>query len=107
MDNQLRIYTVSVLAFRFRPDMLPDGRIREGTYAEQRPALIPAVTIQDAAEQSKNFALDLWPKADGWYGHQAAVVPVTNYFLETVFEVFKAGAIGPDSEEPQTFDFDV
>lgn len=105
MNTKIGIYSVAVIAFKIRIDRRTDGEVREGSYVEQRPALIPAENIYAAAEEAKHFAFDLWPKEEGWYGHQAAIQPVTNYFMETGFEAFQAGIISLDTEEPQAFNF--
>ncbi len=93
MSKKLKLYSVSVLAFMPIDDALElsfiseDQTDGEATYIEQLPALIPASTIEEAAERAKKIALNKWQPGAGWYGHQAAILPVTKDFYEAAFNV--------------------
>jgi hypothetical protein len=99
----MNIYVVSVLAF----SPIAEGSISVGSYYEHIPALIPAESIEDAAENAKNFALDKWKISEGWTGHQAAIISVTQGFYDAALSALEAGIIDDaDSvSEERTFQF--
>lgn len=104
---KLKVYAASILAFQFRADLRPDGRVLEGSLTMQKPALIPADSIEDAAKRAKEFAFREWPRNAGWYGHQAAIMPVTKEFIELAVHVTKLDQIDDHDEEPgQCFNFE-
>lgn len=79
----------------------------ESTYVEHLPALVPAASIKDAAENARAFALDRWKMNEGWYGHQAAIMPVTRDFYEAAFNAHRAGVVdmSDEGEQGETFQF--
>ena len=97
----MRIYSVSLLAF----SRLDDGTATGGTYVEQIPALIQAESIQSAGQQAGEQALNRWKVDEGWYGHQADVLPVTKAFYDAAFEAQRLGIVNLEEEEPLTFKF--
>jgi hypothetical protein len=112
MSEKLKVYSVSVMAFMAIDDALELSFISEDqtngeiTYIEHLPALIPASTIEEAAERAKEFALNKWQPGAGWYGHQAEILPVTKDFYEAAFRAYKAGVVDTlDDEEGKFFTF--
>lgn len=97
--EKLRVYTVSILAFKPRVEVLPDNRVREASTAYQLPGLIPAEHLDAAGEAALGKAFEEWPRSEGYYGHQAAVIPVTKQFFDLADEARKAGAIEDDVDE--------
>ncbi len=99
----MNVYVVSVMAF----SPIVEGSISVGTYCEHIPALIPAESIEDAAENAKNFALDKWKISEGWTGHQAGIKSVTKEFYDAALDALEAGKIDDaDSvSEERTFQF--
>lgn len=113
MHKKLKVYAVSVMAFMSTDDALSLSFITEAmtdgeiTYIEQLPALIPAYSIDEASEQSKTFALGRWKVSEGWYGHQAAIMPVTKDFYEKAINCYNEGGVDmtDDTETGQCFNF--
>lgn len=103
MEKKLRVYCAAAMAFHFRIDMPDDGGIRDGEYVEQFPALIPAESIEAAAEAARPIALERWKPSDEWYGHQITIEPVTEQFFDAAAAAATAGVIGEDDEAPKTF----
>lgn len=102
--DQVRVYAVSVMAFSQLHPMAPRG----GTYVEHRPALVPASSIEEAAESAREFAFEVWPISETWYGHQAAIQPVTKEFFDVALRAHEAGVIDQMTvEAAETFRFDV
>jgi hypothetical protein len=102
-ETNVKIYAVSVLAMSQLHELAPRG----GSYIEHRPALVPASSIDEAAEAAKEFAFQVWPVGDNWYGHQAAIQPVTKEFFDIALRARDAGAIDLMTDEPpDTFRFD-
>ncbi len=97
------VYAVSIIAFRFRPDLLPDGRVREGSYAEHLPGILMGENILSAAERSKALALERWPKGEGWYGHQAAIQPASGDITSNILGASMAGDLYGSDEQPDVF----
>lgn len=77
------------------------------TYTEHLPGIVPAYSMSEAAEQAKNFALERWKTSDGWYGHQACIMPVTKNFYELAFQAYNAGEIDTfdETEQGECFTF--
>jgi hypothetical protein len=98
----MRVYTIAAFAMSPLADGTPDG----GTYMEAFPCLIPAESIQDAAAQVRAVAMDRWKPDEGWYGHQAEILPVTKAFYDAAFEAARAGIIDLEEEAPLTFKFE-
>jgi hypothetical protein len=69
--------------------------------------LVPAGSIEEAAENAKNFALDKWKLSEGWFGHQASIMSVTKSFYDAAFNAKQAGIVDVDdeNEEGQVFRF--
>lgn len=101
---QLKVYAISLMAFSPLHDASASG---ESTYVEHLPALVPAESIEEAAEAAKRQAFDRWKVTEGWYSHQAAVMPVTKAFFDAAFGAHRAGVVDiPEEDEPgQTFQF--
>lgn len=70
------------------------------------PAIIVAASIEIAAEQAKEQALERWKPEEGWHTHQANIMAVTSQFYEAAFEAYEAGVIDMSDEEPLTFTWD-
>jgi hypothetical protein len=106
MEEKLRVYIVSVMAFSALNDTTVEG---ESTFVEHLPAIVPAASIEDAAENACAFAMERWKAVEGWYGHQAAIQPVTQTFYEAAFNAFDADVVELGNEgkdEPgQVFQF--
>lgn len=103
----LRIYACSISATSQLHPAAPKG----GTIFEHVAAMVPAETIQEAAELARREALQRWPSEDeaAWYNHQAAVLPADSQFYVRFFEALRAGIVDFECEnaEPgQTFRFD-
>lgn len=104
MADQIRVYAVSIMAFSQLHENAPAG----GTYVEHIPGLVPAHSIEDAADRAKEKAFERWPIDQTWYGHQAAIEPVTNAFFDVAIQAYKAGEIdSSDAEQPAIFQFDI
>lgn len=112
MEQKLKVYVISVMAFMSTEDALElsfltgaEGDI--STCIEQLPGIVPASSISEAAEQTKTFALDRWKPSEGWYGHQAAILPVTKNFYEAAFTAYKAGVVDTfdETEQGECFTF--
>ncbi len=76
-----------------------------GTYVEQIPVLQPAETIEQMAQIVKAYALERWKAAEGWYGHQAAAMTVTQAFYQAAADALAAGITNPNAadNEQRTF----
>ncbi len=100
----MKIFVVSVMAFSPLVDT-DDPRFE--TWVENTAALIPAASIEEAAELAKAFAVDKWKPSEGWYGHQAAIIKVTKGFYDAAFAAEEAGIIDSYDETPeeQVFQF--
>jgi hypothetical protein len=97
MPEKIKVYIVAMLAFSPLQDGTPGG----GTYSESIPAIIPAASMDEAAEAAKKVALDRWKVSEGWYGHQANILPVTKAFYDAAFTAYDAGIVDiPDEDEP-------
>jgi hypothetical protein len=75
------------------------------------PAMLPAVSVEAAAEAARAASFERWKAEDGWYGHQANIMPVTKAFLQATLNACAAGVVGDieelsDDEPPQTFNFE-
>jgi hypothetical protein len=113
MSEKLKIYSISVMAFKASQDVLELSFIDNGargedvTHVEQLPAIVPAHSIKEAAEQAKVFAFNRWTVEDGWYGHQACILPVTKDFYEKAFVAHEAGVVDTldESEPGECFSF--
>jgi len=92
------------MAFSLLNDTTAPG---ESTYVEHIPALIPAESIQAAAEAAKKQALNRWKVEEGWHSHQAAIMPVTKDFYDAAFNAHRAGVVdvSDEIEQEQTFQF--
>ncbi len=101
---KMKIYVVSIMAFS---TLINSERPEIGSFVEHIPALIPAASIEDAAEAAKNFALDKWKQSEGWSGHQAAVIKVTKKFYDAAFEADEADIVDTydETEEERMFQF--
>lgn len=103
--DKLKVYAISIMAFRQASDTLElsvisdipsDGNI---CIVEQLPGLVPAESIEAAAESAKAEAFSKWQTSEAWYGHQAAIMPVTKQFFELALKALAAGAIDTITEE--------
>jgi hypothetical protein len=101
---KIKVYAVSVAAFAPFSDKSTPGI---NTYVEHLPALIPADSIEEAAENIKAFALERWKLSEGWSGHQAAITSVTTAFFDAALNALEAGQIDEDSAivEERAFQF--
>jgi hypothetical protein len=52
-------------------------------------------------EQAKIQSFERWKISEGWYGHQAAIIPVTKQVFELALSAFVAGAIDTMNEEKE------
>jgi len=59
-----------------------------------------------AGEVARNQAYKFWPKEAGWYGHQAAITPVTDQFKTTVKSMETWDLPITNDEESEVFIFD-
>ena len=76
-------------------------------WVETLPAIIPAQTMENAAEVVKNFSLKKWREKDGWHTHSAAIMPVTETFFNIVDAARKVDVLDFSADEPdQYFYFD-
>jgi hypothetical protein len=113
MTKKLKMYAVSVMAFKPNDDVLNLPFINDPdesevvTLVHQLPALIPAYSMEEASEEARTFAFARWSESEGWYSHQAAITPVTNQFYEAAFLAYKAGVVdvSDETEEGQAFNF--
>ncbi len=106
MNNEkLKVYSISVMAMLPINDALELSVITEAeafdinTYIEHTAALIPAKSMEAAADQAKAFALDKWKPDAGWYSHQAVVLPVTKQFFILAFDALDSGVIDELTDE--------
>ena len=103
MSEKLRVYSISVMAFMSMDDalelsLITEADTNETAYIEHVPGILPAQSIQQAAEAVKIFALERWKVSEGWYGHQACILPITKDFYEKAFEAYEAGLIDTFNE---------
>lgn len=98
----MRAYAVSVMAFSQLHEKAPAG----GTYVEHLPVFIAAEDIDEAADQAEAFALERWPISETWYGHNAAIEPVTEKFFERCFGEIPADIDVDPDERGQIFTYD-
>ncbi len=99
----MKIYCMSVIAFRLEEN---DNGIEIGM-VYHAPAMIRAYSIEEAADNAKNFAFNNWKETDGFYGHQVAVTLVTKEFYNLAGEVMRAGVVNmAQNEADQVFVFD-
>lgn len=102
MAAKLKIYVVTVLAFSPLHDMT--SAHGEGTYVEQIPGIILAESKRAAALDARRQAYERWNPEAGWYGHQAAVLPVTRAFYKAAGDALRAGVVDEaDDEDGETF----
>ena len=102
----MKIYAISIMAMSQHHEIAPEN----GTAVMHIPALQPAESIEQAAEIAKAKAFELWPTKDMWYGHQAALVSVTDAFYSASKEAERVGVIewgAPTEERVFQFDDDV
>jgi hypothetical protein len=104
MGEKLKVYCIALIAFSH----LHDADTGAGTYVENVPALVPADSIEEAAQAAREHAMTRWPPSQGWYGHQAAIEPVTAKFFEAAFRAHAAGVVeeSADTEAPEVFQFE-
>lgn len=102
MTDKIRVYAVSIMAMSQVQDA---GETGVGSLVTQKPALIPATSIEEAAENARAHVFAEWPTSEGWYGHQAVVMPVTQQFFDLAQAVWIAGGVGEDAEEARCFEF--
>ena len=99
----MNIYSVSIMAFK----LTEDENGNDKTLVFHLPALIPAASIEDAADAAKCFALNQWRTADDWYGLQAMIMPVTEAFYKAADDARAAGVLDFSKiEQEQCFTFD-
>ena len=103
-EKKLRVYVISLMAFAPLNDTTHPG---ESTYVEHFPALVPAESIEMAAEEAKKVAFNRWKTFDGWHSHQVAIQPVTHDFYEAAFAAHTDGVVDfeKELESPRTFQF--
>lgn len=99
----MKIYIASLIAIS---DLIAEGDDRPASISMSIPALIPAQSIEAAAEQAKKFAFDKWKPEEGWHTHQATIMAVTEAFYEAASAAALAGILDMSEEEGQTFNFD-
>jgi hypothetical protein len=96
----MKIYIVSLMAFFFMPE-------ENITRAEHLPGLIPAESIEHAAQLAEQKARAHWKVEDGWFSHQAMVQPVTQDFLDATDGARTQGILDLRAfEQPQRFEFE-
>ena len=102
----MRIYAVAILVFSDMQDM--SGTTPAGsTFSNCLPALIPAESIEAAAEAARIQAFERWKPAEGWHTHQIHVLPVTMAFYEAAFKAYDEGGIDEEPEgEGRAFNYD-
>jgi hypothetical protein len=100
----MKVYAISVMAFSGVSDN--EGN-QTNTYVKHLPALQPAASIEQAADIAKNHALGRWKQSEGWYGHQAVIMPVPKSFYYATLDALKAGIVdeSEDGEREQVFHF--
>jgi hypothetical protein len=70
------IYVVSILALR--------AESSEGIQLSHAPVLIGAASLDEAATLVSEIALNRYKPEDGWYNHQAAILPSTKAIQKAI-----------------------
>ncbi|MFN6963958.1 MAG: hypothetical protein ACK4S4_09350 [Pyrinomonadaceae bacterium] len=102
-EETIRLYSVAMMAFSAEHSAAADG----GIYVEQLAALVPALSIADAAEMVKQCAFEKWPTVEGWHGHRAVISMPHRNFHTFAARAYVLGKIEMDPVDPETtFIFD-
>jgi hypothetical protein len=100
----MKLYIASILALS---DLQIAGEVgMPGTLTNAIPALIPAASIDAAAERARVMAFRRWLPEEGWHTHQANIMNVTKAFYDAFIEAQQAGILDMSDEEPITFNFE-
>lgn len=102
----LHLYAISLKAERLRPELPYDERLAAGPVTEHIPSLVMTESIAAAGAESREVALERWPRAEGWRRHQAVVQPVDVAFTNKMEICNGAGGLGDSAEAPEIFSFD-
>ncbi|MET0754299.1 MAG: hypothetical protein ABWZ66_13035 [Pyrinomonadaceae bacterium] len=97
----MNIYVMSIMAF----SLVPGEETK--TLVEHLPGIVPANSIEAAAEEAKLFALKQWKVSGGWFNHQVTIMPAAPICYAAVDAFRERGIINPDSgEKTQLFQLD-
>ena len=107
----MRIYVVALFAFspvedESVPDSSDNGNsnlgadLPFGIRTSVLPALVPAESIEVVIDMCRARAFERWKPEEGWYGHRATILPVTEAFYEAAFKAHDAGVLDM-SDEPE------
>jgi hypothetical protein len=97
VSEQLKVYIASIVA---SSSLAVEG-VETTTVTMHVPLLVPARSMTEASERCREQALERWPISEGWYGHQAAIIPVTQEFYRHAFEAHGAGVVDLSEDEQQ------
>ncbi len=96
----MKIYAASLIGTK-----PTSGSVIETTLVFSLPALIPAESMQEAAERCRQHCLERWKPEDGFHTWQAALMPVTEAFYDAAFQAHNDGILDMADEPGQTFNF--
>lgn len=98
---RVKLYFISVIAVSQVPGEEDIQRTRH------LPLIEFAETIEKAAAKAKDFALEKWKTAEGWFSHQAVIIPFTPALYKSIASSYKGDALNlSEDEEGSTFNFD-
>lgn len=98
----MKLYLISMAA----ASLLPSES--ETILVQHMPSILLAETIEEASEQAKKDAFERWKTEDGWYSHQATILPTPRDLFELMADKLTLDALdfSGAGDEAKTFNFD-